>query len=190
MSEHKAYLPSKSECKEYTLFLDRDGVLNEPIVNDYARCPDNLILVEGFADSMYWLLTHFKRVILVTNQQGVGRQIMSEINLEDVHLKMYNALKYRGVQWLDAAFFAPYLKTENHNWRKPNNGMLQKAKEYFQDIDWTKAIMVGDSPGDMKLADTLGVLKIRISNPQFDFDNQDYRYESIVDFVATLSNKQ
>ncbi len=188
MSEHKAYLPSLAECKNYTLFLDRDGVLNEPIVDDYARTPSDLILVQGFESSLEFLLSHFKRVILVTNQQGVGRGLMSDIDLEDVHLKMYKLLKNKGISWFEAAFFAPYLRTESHSWRKPSNGMLLKAKEYFEDIDWNKSIMVGDSPGDMKLADTLSITKVRISNPQFEFDNQDFRFGSIAEFVAALSN--
>lgn len=190
MSEHKAYLPSKSECKEYTLFLDRDGVLNEPIVDDYARCPDDLVLVDGLVGSIKWLLSHFKRVILVTNQQGIGRQIMSDVDLEDVHLKMYKKLKDSSVQWFDAAFFAPYIKSENHTWRKPSNGMLRKAQNYFPDIHWKKSIMVGDSPSDMLLADTFGIAKVKIGNPQFDFDNQDYHYDSIQDFVSALSNNE
>ncbi|MDG2454573.1 MAG: HAD-IIIA family hydrolase [Bacteroidia bacterium] len=184
MNEHKAYLPSRKERKGYTLFLDRDGVLNEPIVDDYARQPSDLILVSELANSIEALLVQFKRVILVTNQQGVGRKVMSDIDLEDVHLKMYNHLKNRDVQWFDAAFFAPYLKTENHTWRKPNNGMLHKARAYFPDIDWKKSIMVGDSPGDMQLADSLGIIKVRIANPQFSFDNQDFKFDTVADFVA------
>jgi histidinol-phosphate phosphatase family protein len=186
MSEHKAYLPSRTECKDYTLFLDRDGVLNEPIVDDYARQPSDLILVNKLADSLEAVLAQFKRVVLVTNQQGVGRGVMSDTDLEDVHLKMYNTMKNRDLQWFDAAFFAPYLKTENHNWRKPSNGMLQKAKTYFPDIDWKKSIMVGDSPGDMQLADSLGIVKVRIANPQFSFDNQDVKFNTFADFVAAL----
>ncbi len=184
MSEHKIYLPNSKERKEYTLFLDRDGVLNEPIVDDYARQPSDLILVSELAVSIEVLLAQFKRVILVTNQQGIGRKVMSDIDLEDVHLKMYNHLKDRGVQWFDAAFFAPYLKSENHTWRKPNNGMLNKARAYFPDINWKKSILVGDSPGDMQLADYMGIAKVRIANPQFSFDNQDFKFDTVADFAA------
>jgi len=186
MSEHKPFLPKGDSCKEYTLFLDRDGVLNLPIVDDYARKPLDLILIDDLANSLGTLFSKFKRVVLVTNQQGVGRKVMTDIDLENVHLKMYNSLIESGVSWFDAAFYAPYLKTENHQWRKPNNGMLLKARDYFEDINWSKSIMVGDSPGDMQLADSLGVSKVRILNPQFSFDNQDFTFDSIADFVAAL----
>jgi histidinol-phosphate phosphatase family protein len=187
MKEHRAFLPSKEELKECTLFLDRDGVLNLPIVDDYARQPEDLVLVDGIVESIAKLVLLFKRVILVTNQQGVGREVMSERDLEDVHLKLYNALKKGGVDWFDSAFFAPYLKTEKHTWRKPDNGMLLKAKEYFVDVDFSSAIMVGDSPGDMLLADSLGLTKVKIANPQFSFDNQDHSFSSLASFVSHLS---
>ena len=186
MKEHNPSLPHTDVLSEYTLFLDRDGVLNLPIVDDYARKADDLVLVEDIVQSMSSLIGLFKRVVLVTNQQGVGRELMSERDLEDVHLKLYLALKSQGIVWFDAAFFAPYLKTEDHAWRKPSNGMLLMAKEYFNDIDFSKAIMVGDSPGDMKLADTVGLLKVRIENPQFSFDNQDFTFPTLASFVSHL----
>jgi histidinol phosphatase-like enzyme len=65
--------------------------------------------------------------------------------------------------------------------------MLLKAKEYFPDIDFSKAMMIGDSPGDMKLADTLGLLKVKIENPQFTFDNQDFTFATLASFVSHLS---
>jgi histidinol phosphatase-like enzyme len=63
-----------------------------------------------------------------------------------------------------------------------------KAKEYYPDIDFLKSIMVGDSPGDMALADQLDIIKVRILNNQFEFDNQDFTYANLSSFVIALSN--
>ncbi|MFT4875906.1 MAG: histidinol-phosphate phosphatase family protein [Bacteroidia bacterium] len=188
MQEHKKYLPSRAALKEYTLFIDRDGVINEPIVDNYAKRPEDFILCKGAIDALGELYQIFDKVILVTNQQGIHRGLMSESDLEDVHLKMYKALKNKDLPYFDAAFFAPYLSKVNHPWRKPHNGMLRKAQNYFEGIDFSKAIMVGDSPGDMKLADSLEILKVRINNPQFEFDNQDVQFDSLSAFVYSLSN--
>ena len=185
MSEHKPFL--SENLADFTIFLDRDGVINLPIVDDYAKQPNEFILVDGVLDALGKLQQMFKRVVMVTNQQGVHRKVMSEKDLENVHLKLYNSLKNKGLSYFDASFYAPYLKEESHEWRKPKNGMLLKAKSYFPDIDWTKAIMVGDSPGDMQLADTLGITKVKIANPQFLFDNQDYTYPDLGSFVAAMS---
>lgn len=188
MQELKKYLPNRAALKEYTLFIDRDGVINEPIVDNYAKRPEDFILCKGAIDALGELNRIFGKVILVTNQQGIHRDLMTESDLEDVHLKMYKALKNNDLPYFDAAFFAPYLSKVNHLWRKPQNGMLLKAKKYFEDIDFSKAIMVGDSPGDMKLADSLEIFKVRINNPQFNFDNQDVQFDSLSAFVYSLSN--
>jgi histidinol-phosphate phosphatase family protein len=185
MSEHKLFLPTNLE--EFTLFIDRDGVINKPIIDDYAKCPDDFLWCDGALEALGQLLQLFQKVILVTNQQGVHRNVMSEKDLEDVHLKLYNGLKSKGLGYFDASFFAPYLKELKHSWRKPNNGMLLKASSYFPDIDMNKAIMVGDSPGDMQLADTLSLVKVRIFNSQFTFDNQDYTFSSLSSFVLAAS---
>lgn len=186
MKELKKSLPTRQQAGKFTLFLDRDGVINEPIIDDYARKPKDLVLIEGMVEAITELKRMFRKVYIVTNQQGVGRGLMTEHDLEDIHLKMYNALKGSGVI-LDGIFFAPYLKTENHHWRKPQNGMLMKAKSYDENINWEQSIVVGDSPRDMQLADTLGLIKVRISNSQFDFDNQHFHFNSLQEFVDCLS---
>lgn len=188
MNERKIYLPKLSDCKEYTLFLDRDGVINQPIINDYAKRPEDFIFCDGALEALDVLQQNFQRVIIVTNQQGIHRKIMSEKDLEDVHLKMYNSLKSKGYDYFNAVFFAPYLRTVKNEWRKPGKGMYIKALSYYPDMDWNKAIMVGDSPTDMGLADQYEVLKVKISNLQFSFDNQDFEFESLKSFVEALSN--
>ncbi|NBV57249.1 MAG: HAD-IIIA family hydrolase [Bacteroidetes bacterium] len=188
MSEHNKFLPKARDCKKYTLFIDRDGVINQPIIDDYAKNPDEFIFCDGALDALKKLKRLFSRVILVTNQQGVGKCIMTSQDLENVHLKMYDSMKKANSNF-DLILYAPYLKQDNHTWRKPNTGMLLKAKEYYPDIDFSKSIMVGDSPGDMALADQLDIIKVRILNDQFEFDNQDFTYSDLSSFVIALSNK-
>jgi len=188
MSEHSKFLSKTTDCKKYTLFIDRDGVINQPIIDDYAKNPSEFILCEGAIEALNALKLMFKRIVLVTNQQGIGKQVMTSQDLENVHLKMYDAMKTEINSYFDLVLYAPYLKTDSHSWRKPNTGMLLKAKEYYPDIDFSKSIMVGDSPGDMVLADQLNILKVRISNDQFEFDNQDFIYTDLASFVTALSN--
>jgi histidinol-phosphate phosphatase family protein len=187
MQEHKnTSLPSKKECKDFTLFLDRDGVINMPIIDDYAKKPSDFVLIPGSVAAIRRLKELFKQVIIVTNQQGIHKGVMSETDLEDVHLKLYNTLRKEGVAYFDATYFAPYLKDTNHAWRKPNTGMTKKTESEF-DIDWNKAILVGDSPGDMQLADNVGATKVKINNSQFSFDNQDYTFNSLKEFSGSFS---
>jgi len=137
MKEHNKFLPKLNECKEFTLFLDRDGVINKPIVDDYAKTPNDFVFCEGAVDAISDLQKLFNRVIIVTNQQGVHREVMSEKDLENVHLKLYNGLKEESGRTFDL---------------------------------------------------TLGLLKVRITNPQFSFENQDFQFTSLKEFVAFVSN--
>ncbi len=189
MKEHKPFLPNRQECKNYTLFIDRDGVINQPIIDDYAKKPQDLKFIDGAIKAIGILQSLFKQVIMVTNQQGVGKGVMTNQDLEDVHLKLYNQIKTEGLNYFDLALYAPYLKTDNHNWRKPQNGMLLKASNSLKDIDFNKAIMVGDSPGDMALADAVNCIKVRIKNNQFSFNNQHYTFTSLIDFTKYLTKE-
>ena len=100
---------------------------------------------------------------------------------------MYDSLRFKNYSYFDLVLYAPYLNEDRHTWRKPSTGMLLKAKEYYPDIDFSKSIMVGDSPSDMALANQLNMMKVRILNDQFEFDNQHYTYADLGDFVTALS---
>ena len=187
MSEHNKFLPNINDCQQYTLFIDRDGVINRPIIDDYAKDPSEFIFCEGAIDALSSLKTIFKRVVLVTNQQGVGKHVMTSQDLENVHLKMYDSLRSNNCPYFDLVLYAPYLNKDRHTWIKPSTGMLLKAKEYYPDIDFSKSIMVGDSPGDMALAGQLNIMKVRILNDQFEFENQHYMFHDLSSFVTALS---
>ena len=179
--------PQKTDWSNYTLLLDRDGVINKPKADDYVKSPIEFEFTENALEALHILSSNFKRIIIVTNQQGIDREIMSQEDLENVHLKMYKSLKYNNIAYFDAVFFAPYLRSANHAWRKPSTGMAEMAKTYYPDIDWNYCLLVGDSPGDMELADALSVHKIRIQNPQFEFDNQDMMFSSLFDFAQFIT---
>jgi histidinol-phosphate phosphatase family protein len=186
MQELRNYF-DKQDLKDYCLFLDRDGVINEPIVDDYAKRPEDFTLTDHAVEAIAMLQSLFKRIVIVTNQQGIGRGLMSMTDLEDVHLKMHKSLKDNNLPYFDAVFYAPYLRSEEHQWRKPKSGMAQQAIKYFPDLDPKKMVLVGDSPGDMQLAEAIGATKVRIANPQFEFDDQDLKFNSLYDFALNLT---
>lgn len=178
---------TKQELSEYSLFLDRDGVINTPKPDDYVKHPDEFIFTENAIDAIRDLQQVFKYVFVVTNQQGIHRELMTEQGLEDVHLKLYRALKNNDLPYFDGVFFAPYLRKRDHYWRKPQKGMVEQAQKYCTDIDPDKIVLVGDSPGDMELAAKVGALKVRIANPQFEFDDQDLSFNSLFAFAQFIT---
>ena len=63
------------------LFLDRDGVLNVLRPNDYVKCPDELEILPQVAEALSLCRPHFDHIIVVTNQQGIGKGLMTEDDL-------------------------------------------------------------------------------------------------------------
>ncbi len=68
-----------------SLFLDRDGVINERIVDGYVTRPEDFRLLEGVLEAMVIFARRFDRIFMVTNQQGIGKGLMSVGDLELIH---------------------------------------------------------------------------------------------------------
>lgn len=147
--------------KSWTLFLDRDGVINRRIVGDYVRRPEDFEILPGAMEAIKWATGKFGRIVVVTNQQGVGKGLMSARNVKDVHRFLATAVENHNGH-IDGIYYAPQLKSENHPDRKPGPGMALKAQQDFPEIDFSKSIMVGDSPSDLEFGRRLGMKTIFI----------------------------
>jgi histidinol-phosphate phosphatase family protein len=120
ISEHFNIDPS------WTLFLDRDGVINVLRVDDYVKTIDEFIFNEGALTAIGYLNTFFCRTIVVTNQQGIGKGLYSVKTLNEIHKYMVEEIANLSGT-IDAIYFAPQLKAENSEMRKPNIGMALAA---------------------------------------------------------------
>ncbi|GAB4134997.1 MAG: D-glycero-alpha-D-manno-heptose-1,7-bisphosphate 7-phosphatase [Bacteroidia bacterium] len=155
-------LPDKSAIdKSWTLFLDRDGVINVRLPGDYVKNLDEFVILPGVLDAVAHFSSLFGRIIVVTNQQGIGKGLYTEQDLEKIHNHLKNEVARTGGR-IDGVYFAPQLASENSPMRKPGIGMALKAKEDFPEIDFSKAIMVGDSSGDMEFARNAGMFGVFI----------------------------
>lgn len=177
----------KDELKLFTVFLDRDGVLNKKIDNDYVKTWNDFEWLSGAKEALKILATYYGRIIVVTNQQGVGKGLMTESDLNSIHEKMTAEAQEAGGR-IDKIYFAPQLATENSPMRKPNTGMALQAQKDFPEIDFTTSIMIGDSKIDMQLGEALGMMNIFISNSvnEAPKDMTCYTYASLFDFANTL----
>lgn len=140
----------------WTLFLDRDGVINRRIIGDYVRSPEQLEILPGALETICWASAHFGRIVIVTNQQGIGKGLMSHADVERVHAHLIAQVEKHGGH-IDACYYAPQLASENHPDRKPGPGMGHRAKADFPAIDFAKSIIVGDSPSDLAFGNGLGM---------------------------------
>ena len=173
--------------KNWTLFLDRDGVINKKIDNDYVKQWIEFEFIEGVLDALKFLNTVFGNIIVVTNQQGIGKKLYRKEDLELIHKNMLYEIAYHGGK-IDKVYFSPYLKSENHPYRKPGIGMALKAKEDISTINFKQSIMVGDSMSDMEFGRNAGMKTIYISEEITENDKIDFNFKSLNEIVISLQN--
>ncbi len=173
--------------KNWTLFLDRDGVINKKIDNDYVKQWIEFEFIEGVLDALKFLNTVFGNIIVVTNQQGIGKKLYRKEDLEIIHKNMLYEIAYHGGK-IDKVYFSPYLKSENHPFRKPGIGMALKAKEDISTINFKESIMVGDSMSDMEFGRNAGMKTIYISEEITENDKIDFNFKSLNEIVISLQN--
>ena len=173
--------------KNWTLFLDRDGVINKKIDNDYVKQWIEFEFIEGVLDALKFLNTVFGNIIVVTNQQGIGKKLYRKEDLEIIHKNMLYEIAYHGGK-IDKVYFSPYLKSENHPYRKPGIGMALKAKEDISTINFKQSIMIGDSMSDMEFGRNAGMKTIYISEEITENDKIDFNFKSLNELVISLQN--
>jgi histidinol-phosphate phosphatase family protein len=145
---------------DWTLFLDRDGVINYEKEADYVRNQGEFRFYEGVPEAMGVFARRFGKIIVVTNQKGIGKGLMTEKDLQQIHNYMLGTIEAHGGR-IDRIYFCPDLEETSPN-RKPNPGMGYKAKTEFPEIDFSRSLMVGNTMSDMKFGRTLGAKTIFI----------------------------
>jgi histidinol-phosphate phosphatase family protein len=151
----------------WALFLDRDGVINEKRENDYVKNWSEFTFINGTLEALTILSSLFRYIIVVTNQRGIGKGIMSEIDLNIIHARMVDLVLKNGGR-IDMIYFCP----EIHNTsfcRKPNIGMAIKAKNDFPEIDFERTVMIGDSKSDMEFGKRLNMKTVFIESGETSF---------------------
>lgn len=144
----------------WSLFLDRDGVINEKMENSYVKNWDEFKFKEGVLQAIAGLGKIFGRVFVVTNQRGVGLGLMTEEILNEIHEKMLSEVVNASGK-IDKIYYCT-CTDQSAECRKPNIGMGLKAKNDYPEIQFSKSIMVGDSISDMEFGKNLGMKTVFI----------------------------
>lgn len=146
--------------KNWTLFLDRDGVINHEKDGDYIRHAGEFHFYEGVPEAMAVFAARFGHIFIVTNQKGIGRGLMTESDLTGIHQMMMDAIIAAGGR-VDRIYHCPHTDTGSP-FRKPNPGMGFKARGEFPEVDLRRSIMVGNTLSDMGFGRNLGAKTIFI----------------------------
>jgi D-glycero-D-manno-heptose 1,7-bisphosphate phosphatase len=184
-------LDVKQIDKTWTLFLDRDGVLNHDKAGSYIFNTSEFKFYDGVLQAMKIFNDLFLAIVVVTNQRGVGKGWMSELNLMEIHNSMLQQVEAAGGR-IDAIYYATSLD-DNHPERKPHPGMALKAKADFPEIDFSKSIMVGNNISDMQFARNTGMHAVFLTTTQPDLPlphpDVDLNFNSLLKFAAALRVK-
>ena len=174
--------------KTWTLFLDRDGVINDERLNNYVLHWDQFIFSKGVLEAFKTLSGKFGKIFIVSNQRGVGKGLMTEDTLKEIHKEMIKEVADVGGH-IDEIYYCTDVSNK-HFYRKPNPGMAFKALQDFPEIDLKKAIMVGNKPSDMRFGRSAGLFTVflRTTNPEQPFPHPDIdlQYNSLLEFAEAL----
>ncbi len=130
------------------IFLDRDGTLNKD--TGYVKSPEEVELLPGVGSALARLKRAGARLVIVTNQSGVARGILTLADLEKVHARLEALLQAEGVA-VDALYFCPHHPDDGCACRKPNTAMIERAVRELG-LDLSSAYVVGDQKRDIELA--------------------------------------
>ena len=141
------------------IILDRDGVLNEE-KEDFVKTPEEWVPIDSSMQAVSRLNEAGYRVVLATNQSGIGRGIIDMNTLNEIHQKMHNSLGRFG-GWVDAIFFCPDAPDSDSHCRKPKPGMFEDIANRCE-TSLADVPAVGDKLSDLQAAIAAGARPILV----------------------------
>ena len=131
------------------VILDRDGVINHDS-DEYIKSPEEWVPIPGSLEAIARLHREGYKVVVVTNQSGVGRGLFDMNMLGRIHSKMLEVVRAKGGE-IDAIFFCPHRPEDNCRCRKPQPGLYQEVTERLK-VNLSGVYSVGDSERDIIVA--------------------------------------
>jgi len=174
--------------KSWTLFLDRDGVINHEKKEDYIKNWEEFTFYDGVLEALEILNEKFGIIVMVTNQKGVGKGLMTVDDLNSIHQNMLSTIETNKGR-VDNIYYCSDLADDSPN-RKPNPGMAFQAKNDFHFIDFSKSLMVGNKLSDMNFGRNAGINTVFVAttNPDTPFPHPsiDLRFDDLIAFATAL----
>ncbi len=179
--------------ESWSLILDRDGVINVEKDNDYILSRNEFILYPYSLEALQILAGLFGRIVIATNQKGVGKGLMTEADLQEIHADLLLQVTASGGR-IDQIYYCTDLDDASPN-RKPQPGMALQAQADFPEMNFQKTIMVGNRPSDMRFGRNAGVHTVYLTttHPETPFPHPDIdlRYAHLLSFAqACLAAKK
>ncbi|MFF2480087.1 D-glycero-beta-D-manno-heptose 1,7-bisphosphate 7-phosphatase [Paenibacillus sp. NPDC058071] len=179
-----------------TVFLDRDGVINQNIENGYVTSWDRFRWLPGSVESISILCEQGWNVFIVTNQACIGKGIVNMNELSEIHDRMQEELLKYGAK-INQFYVCPHKPEDNCDCRKPKPGMLLRAAEEHR-LNLSSCYFIGDSITDMMAAHSVGCTTVLVRTglgERYENDTKrlglaDYYCNGVVEAVQTILRKE
>jgi len=160
-------LSTASAPRLTTIFIDRDGVVNEKLPEgQFVRSLADFKLLDGVPEAIARLNQTGLRVVVVSNQSGIAQGLYTAADVLAIHDTLKKTLAGHGAR-IDGFYFCPHGKGGGCNCRKPLPGLFEQAQAEFPEIDAATSMMIGDSLPDIEFGQRLGMRTIFIEgNPE------------------------
>jgi histidinol-phosphate phosphatase family protein len=177
----------KNIDSSWTLFIDRDGVVNDEKHDDYIHTWDEFKFYEGVKEAFEIFDKKFGVIVMITNQRGVAKGLTKIEDLHLIHKNMLQEIETANGR-IDRIYFCTDMESGN---RKPNTGMGLQAIKDFPAIDLSKSIMIGNTLSDMKFGRNLGVaitvfLPTTRKDIPFDHEDIDLVFDDLISVAKAL----
>jgi len=162
----------KNIDSSWTLFIDRDGVMNDEKHEDYIHTWEEFKFYKGVKKAFEIFNKKLGVIVIITNQRGVGKGLTKIEDLDLIHKNMQEEIEVAGGR-IDNIYVCTEMESEN---RKPNTGMGLQAIKDFPEIDLSKSMMIGNTLSDMKFGRNLGVainIFLATTRKEVQLDHQD-----------------
>lgn len=185
--DHSVLKNLKNIDRSWTLFIDRDGVVNDEKHDDYIHSWEEFKFYEGVKEAFEIFNKKFGVIVMITNQRGVAKGLTKIEDLHLIHKNMLQEIENANGR-IDRIYFCTDMEGEN---RKPNTGMGLQALKDFPAIDLSKSMMIGNTLSDMKFGRNLGVamnifLPTTRKNVPFDHEDIDLVFDDLISVAKAL----
>ncbi len=191
LEEGAEHIQTKLPKSAPAAFLDRDGTINKEIL--YLHEPERFELLPGAVEGVKKFQDMGYRIIIVTNQPGIGIGYYSKEDFYKLNRMMLKAFSEKNIL-VDKIYFCPHSKSENCGCRKPGQVFIERAKSELN-VDLSKSVMIGDKTSDLEFGRRAGMKKILMDSgfqgKDGEFDVQpDYIVNSILEAANLILNEE
>ena len=140
--------------------LDRDGVINKDL-GTYVTKPEDFEPIPGSLEAVAQIKRLGFQVVIITNQGGIQKGLMSQADVDRVHQKMFQMLGEAGCAFIEALYYSESSRKDDM-YAKPNTGMFKRCEKEHAEIKFSRGYYVGDKITDLKAAMKIGAKPILV----------------------------